>query len=177
MKKIIILFFLLFYSLFSSTKDLSIMQNHTENLKNNFSVQELQGIWVKIDCKFFKEFTNLIDIKEKKYQSIYFKENKYIGYSSNKKHFYNTKNLHLNFYKYELLNSNSINQWISFTSKKSYMYFSITKISKNNVIKKIINKKIYADFILGDMILSMYDHKTKRLVYRLQYRKIKSFKD
>ncbi|NQY22380.1 MAG: hypothetical protein HRT40_13990, partial [Campylobacteraceae bacterium] len=68
----------------------------------------------------------------------------------------------------------SANQLIKFSTSKSDMYFKITKIDKKGILKKSIDGKVYVDFLEGDMILSLYNYKTKKIVYRLQYRKIKS---
>lgn len=173
MKKIIISIFILFSCMFSSTSDSSLLIQKYINIKSNFSINELQGVWLKINCKLFQEYTNTIDINEKKYQSIYFKKDRYIGYSSDLEHLYKTKDSILKFHKFKLLNSSSINQWIMFSTNKADMYFKITKIDINGVLKKSIDGKVYVNFIEGDMILSLYNYKTKKIVYRLQYRKIK----
>ncbi|NQY54746.1 MAG: hypothetical protein HRT42_14380 [Campylobacteraceae bacterium] len=60
-----------------------------------------------------------------------------------------------------------------FSTNKADMYFKFTKININGVLKKSIDGKVYVNFIEGDMILSLYNYKTKKIVYRLQYRKIK----
>ncbi|NQY22256.1 MAG: hypothetical protein HRT40_13315, partial [Campylobacteraceae bacterium] len=68
MKRIIISIFILFSFMFSSTSNSSALLQKYKNIESNFSVKQLQGVWLKINCKLFREYTNTIYIKEKKYQ-------------------------------------------------------------------------------------------------------------
>jgi len=166
----LLLAILLVFGISSLSANTKIEKDYT---KINFSQDELQGKWIKVDCPYFHVVVNKIDISEKKYQMLTFISDNYLFESTDDKEQFLKDRKIFNFNDFILKDSNTPNQWLGLYSYPKFIYFGITKINEKTKIKKIIEGYLIADLQVGDMVLTLYNSKTNQIVYRLQYRKIK----